>query len=147
MNATPLSERLRIVLAGPRNAGKSTLMNAIFGREVALVSGIPGTTTDPVTRAYEVPGIGPVSITDTAGIDDDGELGNERVRLARARAAEADIRVFVTAIDVPPGIAEAEFFAEWFSREPGESSSRTRPTILVLTHSDEVPNTEKKAMG
>ncbi|MDF1568676.1 MAG: [FeFe] hydrogenase H-cluster maturation GTPase HydF [Spirochaetaceae bacterium] len=132
MTQTPLSERLRVVFAGPRNAGKSSLMNALFGREVALVSDIPGTTTDPVTRSFEIPGLGPAAITDTPGIDDEGVLGDQRVRLAMNRAESADLRVFVTPSHLAPGEAEQTLFEAWFA---GKSGSE-KPTILVFTHSD-----------
>ena len=139
MIQTPLSERLRVVLAGPRNAGKSSLMNALFGREVALVSDIPGTTTDPVTRAFEIPGLGPAAVTDTPGIDDEGDLGQQRVRLAMERAAEADVRVFVTPAHRPAGEAESELFRQWF---PGEGTG-DRPAVLVLTHADRPMHRDK----
>ena len=155
-DTTPLSERLKVVLAGPRNAGKSTLMNALFGREVALVSDVPGTTTDPVTRAFEIPGLGPAALTDTPGIDDEGRLGTERVRLARRKAAEADVRVFITPGHKPPGVSESSLFSDWFpgaARRIGSLPDRDgspsaggvpesseeggkKPSILVLTHAD-----------
>ena len=135
MNQTPLSERLRVVLAGPRNAGKSSLMNALFQREVSLVSPVPGTTTDPVTRAFEMPGIGAVAFTDTPGIDDEGNLGIQRVRLAKKRAAEADIKVFVTPSYTAPGEAEKVFFEEWFNSSL-RTSERAVPVILVLSYGD-----------
>ena len=136
MIQTPLSERLRVVFAGPRNAGKSSLMNALFGKEAALVSDVPGTTTDPVTRAYEIPGLGPAAITDTPGIDDEGVLGMERVRLALSRSAEADVRVLVTPSCLPPVEAELSLYSEWFEGESGGKPGG-KPAILVLTYSDE----------
>ncbi len=137
MIQTALAERLRVVFAGPRNAGKSSLMNALFGKEVALVSDVPGTTTDPVTRAFEIPGLGPASITDTPGIDDVGELGMQRVRLARSRSAEADVRVLVTPGHLPPGKAEGELFSEWFA-------SAVKPAILVFTYADKPADPAKE---
>jgi [FeFe] hydrogenase H-cluster maturation GTPase HydF len=139
MIQTPLSERLRVVLAGPRNAGKSSLMNALFGREVALVSDVPGTTTDPVTRAFEIPGLGPAAITDTPGIDDEGDLGEHRVRLALERAAEADVRIFVTCAHLPAGEAESELFRKWFLT----SGAGKKPALLVLTHADQEMHKDK----
>ncbi len=141
MNETPLSERVRVVLAGPRNAGKSTLMNALFRREVALVSDVPGTTTDPVTRAFELQGLGPVAFTDTPGMDDEGELGTQRVRLAQTRAAEADILLLVTPGNRAPGDGESRLFQEWFGETGG---GRKRPAILVLTHAGQERHSVKR---
>ncbi len=144
MIQTPLSERLRVVFAGPRNAGKSSLMNALFGKEAALVSDVPGTTTDPVTRAYEIPGLGPAAITDTPGIDDEGVLGMKRVRLALSRSAEADVRVLVTPSCLPPVEAELSLYSEWFEGESGGKPGG-KPAILVLTYSDEGVDKTKEA--
>ncbi|MDI6828272.1 MAG: 50S ribosome-binding GTPase, partial [Armatimonadota bacterium] len=69
LNQTPSGERLHISIFGKRNSGKSSLINALTGQKVAIVSDIPGTTTDPVSKAMEILPIGPVVITDTAGID------------------------------------------------------------------------------
>ena len=75
MNATPVSDRLHIAIFGRRNAGKSTLINALTNQDLAVVSAVPGTTTDPVHKTMELLPIGPVVIIDTAGFDDVGELG------------------------------------------------------------------------
>lgn len=80
MNETPRSERFHIGLFGKRNSGKSSLINALTGQEVAVVSPISGTTTDPVYKAMELPGIGPCVFIDTAGFDDEGALGELRVK-------------------------------------------------------------------
>ena len=80
VNNTPMANRLHIGLFGKRNSGKSSLINAITHQEVALVSDIPGTTTDPVFKAMEVFGLGPCVFIDTAGVDDEGELGELRVK-------------------------------------------------------------------
>jgi len=79
MNNTPVSERMHIAIFGRRNAGKSSLINALTGQELAVVSDVPGTTTDPVYKTMELLPIGPVVIIDTAGMDDQGDLGNLRV--------------------------------------------------------------------
>ena len=88
-------ERLHIAFFGPTNSGKSTLVNAIAGQPVSLVSDIPGTTTDPVRKPIEIPGLGPCVLIDTAGLDDTGVLGAERQRLTRAILDEADIAVLL----------------------------------------------------
>lgn len=86
-------ERLHIAFFGPTNSGKSTLVNAICGQEVSLVSPIPGTTTDPVRKTIELPGLGPCVLIDTAGLDDTGLLGAERQRRTHAVLDETDIAV------------------------------------------------------
>ena len=88
-------ERLHIAFFGPANSGKSTLVNALAGQEVSLVSPVPGTTTDPVRKAIELPGLGPCVLIDTAGLDDAGELGPERTRLTRRILDETDVAVLV----------------------------------------------------
>ena len=95
MSSTPRGERLIIALIGRRNAGKSSLINALIGQEIAIVSEIPGTTTDPVDKHYELLPLGPVTFYDTAGIDDVGELGDKRVSATRKILYRADIVIFV----------------------------------------------------
>ena len=92
---TPQSNRLHIILIGKRNSGKSSLMNALTGQQAAIVSDIPGTTTDPVVKAMEIHGIGPCVFIDTAGIDDDGELGCQRVEMTMKSLQKADIALLV----------------------------------------------------
>ena len=87
LNATPASERTHIGIFGKRNAGKSSLINAITGQNLAIVSDTKGTTTDPVYKAMEILPLGPVMLIDTPGIDDVGELGRWRIgRAARAKS-------------------------------------------------------------
>lgn len=86
-------ERIHIAFFGPTNSGKSTLVNAIAGQRVSLVSDVPGTTTDPVRKAVELPGFGPCILIDTAGLDDTGVLGAERQRLTRSVLDETDVAV------------------------------------------------------
>jgi [FeFe] hydrogenase H-cluster maturation GTPase HydF len=92
---TPSSERLHIAFFGKRNAGKSSLVNAIAGQEVSIVSEVPGTTTDPVRKAIELPDLGPCLLIDTAGLDDAGKLGSLRVDASKKLLAEVDIAVVV----------------------------------------------------
>lgn len=91
LNDTPRANRLHIGLYGRRNSGKSTLVNALTGQQVATVSAVPGTTTDPVYKAMELHGIGPVVFIDTAGFDDVGDLGKLRVEKTKLAAKETDI--------------------------------------------------------
>ena len=80
MNATPASERVHIGFFGCRNAGKSSIVNAVTGQELSVVSDIKGTTTDPVYKSMELLPMGPVVIIDTPGFDDEGALGELRVK-------------------------------------------------------------------
>ena len=90
MNNTPNSERLHIGIFGNRNSGKSTLINALTGQNIAIVSVVPGTTADPVSKAMELLPVGPVVITDTAGYDDVGELGELRTEKTLRRLDETE---------------------------------------------------------
>ena len=83
LNATPRANRLHIAIFGKRNAGKSSLINALTGQQIALVSEHAGTTTDPVFKSMELHPVGPVVFIDTAGFDDEGELGLMRVEKTR----------------------------------------------------------------
>lgn len=96
MTKTPRGMRPHIVLLGRRNAGKSSLINAITGRDLAIVSETPGTTTDPVSKAMELLPYGPVVFVDTAGIDDSGALGEQRVSRTRKAERTADLKIYVT---------------------------------------------------
>ena len=96
LNETPSGERVRIGFFGVRNAGKSSLVNAVCGQQVALVSDVAGTTTDPVRKAMELLPLGPVDIVDTPGIDDVGELGARRVERTRETLHTCDVAVLVT---------------------------------------------------
>ena len=95
MNDTPSSERLHIGFFGRRNAGKSSLVNAVTGQETALVSAVKGTTTDPVSKSMELLPLGPVVIIDTPGFDDEGSLGKQRVRRTRQVLNRTDLAVLV----------------------------------------------------
>lgn len=97
INKTPQSERVHIALFGRRNAGKSSLINALTGQQVALVSDVPGTTTDPVSKAMEILPIGPCVIIDTAGFDDVGKVGKLRIERTRQVIKQADIAIVVVA--------------------------------------------------
>ena len=91
LNSTPTANRLHIALFGRRNSGKSSLINALTGQDTALVSDIPGTTTDPVSKAMELHGIGPCVIIDTPGFDDEGTLGEMRIERTLKAVERTDI--------------------------------------------------------
>ena len=106
LNTQPSGERVHIGFFGLRNAGKSSVVNRVTGQTLSIVSDVKGTTTDPVQRAMELLPIGPVVIIDTPGIDDEGTLGEERVRRALRVLEKTDIAVLVT--DSTRGLQPAE---------------------------------------
>jgi len=105
MQDTPKGARLHVAIFGRRNAGKSSLINALTNQDIALVSDVPGTTTDPVYKAMEILPLGPVMIIDTAGIDDVGELGALRVERTRQVLNKTDLAILV----IEPGEGVTEF--------------------------------------
>lgn len=107
MNQTPASERVHISFFGKRNAGKSSVINAVTGQDLSIVSSVMGTTTDPVYKTMELLPLGPVMIIDTPGIDDKGELGALRVRKSYQVLNKTDIAILV--IDSTIGKTEEEF--------------------------------------
>ncbi|HDQ15099.1 MAG TPA: [FeFe] hydrogenase H-cluster maturation GTPase HydF [Sediminispirochaeta sp.] len=137
MTTTTPAERTRIVLVGIRNAGKSSLMNRLLGREASIVSETPGTTTDPVTRSMEIPPLGPVAITDTAGLDDEGALGEERIRHSDQRVSAADLLLFITPRHLPPSSIEQQLLEKL--------KKKNAPLIFVRTFADRRINSDKQA--
>ncbi len=126
-DSTPSSDRLHIVIAGRCNSGKSALINALCGQQVAIVADHPGTTTDPVRKAIELPGAGACVIVDTAGFDDNSDiLGNARMERSRSEIERADIVIAVADADDP--VWSAGFIDSL--RQPG------RPVIAVMAKSD-----------
>lgn len=106
LNNTPSAERLHIGIFGKRNAGKSSIINAITGQDLAIVSEVKGTTTDPVYKAMELLPLGPVVMIDTPGLDDEGELGAMRVRKSYQVLNKTDIALVIT--DAADGVGAAE---------------------------------------
>jgi hydrogenase maturation GTPase HydF len=130
MNETPSANRVHIAFFGRRNAGKSSLVNAVTGQNLAVVSEIKGTTTDPVHKAMELLPLGPVVIIDTPGIDDEGELGEKRVGKARQVLNKTDVAVLVLDGELPCTLlpAEKELLDVFIARNI--------PYITVLNKSD-----------
>ncbi len=130
LNETPASERVHIGFFGKRNAGKSSVMNAVTGQNLAVVSQVKGTTTDPVLKSMELLPLGPVVMMDTPGIDDEGELGSLRVGKSRQTLNKTDAAVLV--LDG----------AEEFSREDAELLDLIRkkeiPWVAVLNKRDKL---------
>lgn len=129
------SQKPHIGIFGRRNVGKSSLINAMTGQEIAIVSHKAGTTTDPVTKTMEIIGIGPVVLTDTAGIDDKGELGIKRV----ARTIRA-----IDTIDMGIITISHNAFGEYERRIQGELTRRETPFFVVHTKSDVAPLDETR---
>lgn len=127
---TPKGLRLHIGIFGRRNSGKSTLMNALIGQSISIVSDQPGTTTDPVEKTFELSPLGPVVFIDTAGLDDEGVLGEMRVRKTREVLERVDIGVVVAGED-GIGPFEHELIALL--------QSRKTPFVVVLNKMDLLP--------
>ena len=106
LNATPSANRVHIGFFGCRNAGKSSVVNAVTGQELSIVSDTKGTTTDPVQKAMELLPMGPVLIIDTPGYDDEGHLGLLRVRKTKQVLNKTDVAVLV--VDVTEGLRDCD---------------------------------------
>lgn len=106
LNDTPSGERIHIGFFGKRNAGKSSLVNAVTGQDLSVVSDIKGTTTDPVSKAMELLPLGAVLITDTAGYDDEGQLGEMRIKKTKQILNKTDIAVLV--VDSETGLSDTD---------------------------------------
>ena len=124
LNTTPAAERIHIGIFGKRNAGKSSLINAITSQNLAIVSEQKGTTTDPVYKAMELLPLGPVMVIDTPGIDDEGELGKLRIEKAYQVLNKCDIVLLV--VDAQVGLTH-EDEALW-----AKVQEKNLPAILVL---------------
>jgi [FeFe] hydrogenase H-cluster maturation GTPase HydF len=126
LNNTPSANRLHIALFGRRNSGKSSLINALTGQDTALVSDIPGTTTDPVSKAMELHGIGPCVIIDTPGFDDEGTLGEMRIERTLKAIERTDIALLLC--------EENDWIEEssWLE----QLKAKNIPVILILNKAD-----------
>lgn len=128
MNSTPSSERIHIGIFGKRNAGKSSVMNALTGQSLAVVSDVKGTTTDPVSKAMELLPLGPVVMIDTPGIDDEGELGELRVQKSYQVLNRTDIALLV--VDGTQGMSTED------ERLLDRIREKEIPWIVVFNKSD-----------
>lgn len=125
LTETPRANRPHIALFGRRNAGKSSLINALTGQEIALVSPVAGTTADPVYKSFELRGVGPVVFVDTAGLDDVGPLGQLRAEKTRQAMEKADLALLVLT-----GVPEEEL--PWLA----ELREKKVPVVAVLNQCD-----------
>ena len=128
LNQTPKGERVHIALFGRRNAGKSSVINAITGQDLAVVSDVKGTTTDPVFKAMELLPLGPVTVIDTPGLDDVGELGRLRVEKANDVLNKTDIALVICDI--------TEGFSSFEAGLLEQIKKKQIPYLIVLNQAD-----------
>lgn len=136
LNATPSAERLHIGFFGIRNAGKSSVVNTLTNQDLSIVSDTKGTTTDPVKKAMELLPLGPVVIIDTPGIDDEGDLGAQRVAKAKKALRQCDCAVLV--VDAACGLQEAD-------RELVEAFKRREIPYVIAFNKADTLSDEKRA--
>ena len=139
MNETPSGERVHIGFFGRRNAGKSSVVNAVTGQELAVVSDVKGTTTDPVSKAMEILPLGPVVVIDTPGFDDEGSLGEKRVAQAQKILGKTDIAVLV--VDAHEGLKTTDGELAGLFRE------RNIPFLVALNKSDIAEDSEDHVLA
>ena len=131
LNETPSSNRLHIGIFGKTNSGKSSFINAFTNQSVSIVADVAGTTTDPVYKPMEISPLGPCVIIDTAGFDDESELGAKRVEKTKLAVEKTDIAVIVFAVD-DESDDKFEKEMEWFSA----FKEKKTPVLLVGNKSD-----------
>ena len=136
MNQTPASERIHISFFGKRNAGKSSVINAVTGQNLAIVSSVKGTTTDPVYKTMELLPLGPVMVIDTPGIDDEGELGALRVRKSYQVLNKTDIAVLIVDSTAGKGPQEEALIQKF--------QAKGIPYLIVYNKIDLLPDIPEK---
>lgn len=136
LNSTPSGERINIGFFGMRNAGKSSIVNAITNQEMSVVSSTKGTTTDPVQKAMELLPLGPILIIDTPGFDDEGALGELRVKRAKQILNRSDIAVLV--VDAVTGLSPGDLELLSIIKE------KEIPYVIVYNKADLVKSSDKK---
>ena len=141
LSDTPNANRLHITLFGKRNSGKSSLINALTGQEVALVSDTPGTTTDPVSKAMEIQEIGPCLFIDTPGFDDEGELGKMRIEKTKKAIEKTDIAIMICGGDATEEEPDLKEELYWYE----QLKERNIPIILLINKTDIRKTTESLA--
>lgn len=139
LNNTPSGERVHIGIFGKRNAGKSSIINALTGQSLAIVADVPGTTTDPVQKAMELLPLGPVVMIDTPGLDDEGALGELRVKKAYQMLNKSDIALLV--VDGRTGFTDEDL------RILRRIIDKKIPYVIVLNKSDLVSEEDKRSVA
>src|SRR5699024_7821016 len=134
LNSTPSSERTHIGIFGKRNAGKSSLINAMTGQSLAIVSDVKGTTTDPVLKSMELLPLGPVVIIDTPGLDDEGALGELRIQKAYQMLNKTDIALLV--IDGTAGMTAEDY------QILDRIRAKNIPYLIVFNKADLAPDAD-----
>lgn len=154
MNDTPSGERIHIGFFGRRNAGKSSLLNAVTGQELAVVSETEGTTTDPVYKAMELLPLGPVMLIDTPGFDDEGALGEQRVKKTRQVLEKTDIAVLVADASAGMSACDEELISLFGEREISyiivfnkADTERAGADLRVHSKADETMQADNKIAG
>ena len=137
LDRTPRGERLHVAILGRRNAGKSSLINALTNQAIAIVSPVPGTTTDPVYKSMEILPIGPVVLIDTAGIDDTGDLGQLRIKKTLDVLDKADLLV----LTLDPGQEQGDYEADLID----QAKKRGLPVVGALNKMDLYPELKPDA--
>lgn len=139
MNDTPSADRVHIGFFGKRNAGKSSVLNAVTGQDLAVVSDVRGTTTDPVSKAMELLPLGPVVLIDTPGIDDEGELGALRVKKSYQTLNKTDVAVLVVDAAAGPGPEDLELF--------GRIRQKQIPVVVAYNKADTLKSAANQPGG
>ena len=138
LNSTPSSERIHIGIFGRRNAGKSSLINALTGQNLAIVSDVRGTTTDPVFKSMELLPLGPIVMIDTPGLDDEGELGRMRIERTWKAVEKTDMAILFcggdTSAELSKETKEPDFTEELYWLE--QLKAKGIPTILLINKTD-----------
>lgn len=140
LNATPSGERIHIGLFGNRNAGKSSVINAITGQSLSIVSDTAGTTTDPVYKAMELLPLGPVMLIDTPGVDDEGALGRLRVEKALEVLGKTDVALLVADSRSPLGPMDQQLIDHFKARKVSYLVVRNKADLLETVPQPEDPN-------
>ena len=132
LNDTPSANRLHIGVFGKTNSGKSSFINAFTNQEVSIVADIAGTTTDPVYKAMEIHPLGPCTIIDTAGFDDESTLGEQRIERTKLAAEKTDLAVILFAADEKQGLAACAQELKWYRF----FKEKNTPVLLVINKVD-----------